>query len=124
MRSLPEAVFESMLYVTDLWLAMRYNYTWDTWFQLIKGELDQNRPLQYGILTHAIVCDGYKSGFLPYYHMNCGWADGYNTWYLVDNVYQVGGGTPVNEIAYVGMRPWTSLGSAIFGNVPLNPVFQ
>jgi len=56
-----------------------------SWFNLIKAEINEGRPMQYRIYSHSIVCDGWRdTGGLNQYHMNYGWADGHTNWYTID----------------------------------------
>jgi hypothetical protein len=62
-----------------------------SWFGLIQGEVNQDRPMQYRILGHSIVCDGWRdTGGTQQYHMNYGWADSHNAWYVLDELYTEG----------------------------------
>ncbi len=73
---------------------------------VVKVELDNNRPLLYVIYSHAIVCDGYRDGTFQEYHMNYGWADNHNAWYVVDGLHCPWAGcSPSYEYAIVGMEP-------------------
>lgn len=65
-------------------------HTATTWFNMIKAEINALRPMMYGILSHEIVCDGWLTddASINYYHMNYGWDDTHNAWYLIDNLYQ------------------------------------
>ncbi|MHC4640195.1 MAG: C10 family peptidase [Planctomycetota bacterium] len=71
----------------------RINYTPSTWFNLIKAQLNVNRPMTYGIPGHAIACDGWQEVIIPpspfivkQYHMNWGWADtSRDIWYTLDS---------------------------------------
>lgn len=70
----------------------RQNHTLDSWFDLIKEELNNNRPIwcSYRLTAggHAIVCDGWRdTGGVYQYHMNYGWGGSYNTWFTVDELY-------------------------------------
>ena len=66
----------------------RINHTQQSWFDLIKTEIDAGRVMWYGINSHAIVCDGYRdNGGQLEYHMNYGWGQGNNAWYVLDNLY-------------------------------------
>ncbi|MHC4655774.1 MAG: C10 family peptidase [Planctomycetota bacterium] len=65
----------------------RINYTPSTWFNLIKAQLNVNRPMTYGIPGHAIVCDGWQEvGLQKEYHMNYGWAGSADLWYTLDSL--------------------------------------
>ncbi|MCP4634234.1 MAG: hypothetical protein GY855_15015, partial [candidate division Zixibacteria bacterium] len=72
------------------------------WYQIIKEEIDNNRPIHYGISGHSIACDGYRDdGFGLYrYHLNYGWGNSYNTWFIFDNLscpWVTGGICPVPD---------------------------
>lgn len=58
----------------------------EEWADLIKNELDDNRPIPYGGQSgdygHAFVFDGYNNA--NQYHVNWGWGDGYNGWFCLD----------------------------------------
>ncbi len=62
---------------------------WPTsWFAIIQEEINLDRPMQYRILGHSIVCDGWRdTGGTQQYHMNYGWADSHNAWYVLDELY-------------------------------------
>nr|MCR4681245.1 C10 family peptidase [Bacteroidales bacterium] len=58
------------------------SYTENNWKNLIRGELDQWKPIIYhgsGSGGHAFVCDGYDSQ--GYYHFNWGWSGSYNGYF-------------------------------------------
>ena len=95
-RDLLDGLEDHFRYSTSADDRDRDDYTATGWFNLIKGELNRNRPLIYRVEGHAIVCDGWKEeGSTPsrYYHMNYGWgrtADcqtGCNAWYLLDALH-------------------------------------
>jgi hypothetical protein len=66
----------------------RIIYSPSAWFNLIKAQLNANRPMTYGIPGHAIVCDGWQEvGAQKQYHMNWGWADASrDIWYDLDSL--------------------------------------
>ena len=66
----------------------RTDYDLPGWYNLIKSEIDQNRPMQYRINMHSIVCDGYRDNSGQYeYHMNYGWGGSFTTWFVLDSLY-------------------------------------
>jgi hypothetical protein len=66
----------------------RVNHTQQSWFDVIKSEIDAGRVMWYHINSHSIVCDGYRNnGGQLEYHMNYGWGQGNNAWYVLDNLY-------------------------------------
>lgn len=116
-----ENVYQGWAYDANCAVAWRYEWDWDEWYQIIKDNLNQNRPIQYRIKKHSIVCDGWWQLPSPMYHMNYGWANDYDDWYVVDNLYQVGGGTPADEYIVHNIYPHGSLGPSISGTFPANP---
>jgi hypothetical protein len=66
----------------------RADHTPESWFDIVKAEINSDRPMMYRIEGHCIVCDGWRdTGGVDQYHMNYGWADSHNAWYTVDNLY-------------------------------------
>jgi PKD repeat protein len=66
----------------------RFDYTYDGWFNVLKGQIDLGRPIPYTIYSHEIVCDGWKEiDDLKQIHMNYGWASGHDKWYTVDELH-------------------------------------
>ncbi len=92
------------------------------WFNLLKIDLNENRPIQYRVLGHSIVADGWQEiGSTPtrQYHMNYGWggtAD--DIWYNLDALNQPGGGTTSDEYMLVNILPVNSVRWTIAGNYP------
>ena len=91
-------------------------YEEEAWIALLKGELDQSRPVYYSGQSesggHAFVCDGYDNNDLM--HFNFGWSgsgDGYYSTYsvngfnrsqaVVTNVYPLVIQSDENGIIYV-----------------------
>ena len=83
---------------------------------MIKGQLNINRPTQYVIPGHSIVCDGWLEAGSPvqrYYHMNYGWQNtSFNTWYGLDGLH---GGDPDEEYQLINIVPNVALGSSFSG---------
>jgi len=98
------------------------------WFNLIKDQLNKNRPVPYSLKNHTIVCDGWREfsiggTYIRQYHMNYGWAanvpnrnercddwDKYgnsNAWYTLDEV-------PCSELGWeqmiLSLYPGPSIG--------------
>ena len=58
-----------------------------SWVQIIKDELDNNRPVYYsgsGTGGHAFVCDGYQES--DYFHFNWGWSGSYDGYFYVSDL--------------------------------------
>ncbi len=85
----------------------RNNYTSDSWFNLVKNDINKGHPTLYRIYSHAIVCDGWRvSGTLDQYHFNYGWGGSQNAWYTVDNLYCPWSGCdPMVEAMVVSIIP-------------------
>jgi len=75
-------------YKDDVEMQYRANHSPVSWFNIIKDEIDAWRPMEYGIMSHAIVCDGWRmDGEYEQYHMNYGWGGAQNAWYFIDYLY-------------------------------------
>ncbi|MCK4371992.1 MAG: C10 family peptidase [candidate division Zixibacteria bacterium] len=118
-----QGVYKSWFYSTDCAWTWRYEWEWYEWYQFIKDNLNQNRPIQYRVEKHSIVCDGWWEAGGPQYHMNYGWANDYNNWYMVDHLHQPGGGSPDNEYMIHNIYPNCALGPSISGTYPDNPAY-
>jgi hypothetical protein len=97
----------------------RSNYTASGWFNLIKAQLNVNRPMTYGIPGHAIVCDGWQEvGAVKQYHMNWGWeSTSRDTWYTLDEFPD-----PPMEHLLANNFPETAIGGTIVtGTYVKNP---
>jgi hypothetical protein len=122
-----EGVYENNYRYSSLCsIRNRTSYTPVDWFNLLKIDLNENRPIQYRIKNHSIVADGWQeigSGPTRQYHMNYGWGrscsdpNGCNTWYTLDALHQVGG-TVIDEYMLVNIIPLTSVRGTIAGNYP------
>jgi|GEM_PF-500129 len=67
----------------------RLGYNSQNWFNLIKTEINEGRPIWYFITAHSLVCDGWRDpGGLMQYHMNYGQIYNlYTGWYTLDQYY-------------------------------------
>lgn len=72
-------------YDNSVRLCSRENYSIETWEQMIRNELDNNRPVYYSGVSstggHAFVCDGYDHE--GYFHFNWGWGGKGNGYFLL-----------------------------------------
>ncbi len=100
----------------------RHDYNWSDWYEIIKAQLNANRPIQYYIPAHSIVCDGWRNFGTPEYHINYGGGPGYihTTWYTVDAIY---GGDVNQECMVINIFPITSLLGSLNGVFPMDPGF-
>jgi hypothetical protein len=67
----------------------RENYSDSAWIYLLKGVLDEKKPIYYmgdpaSGAGHAFVCDGYQDS--AYFHFNLGWGGTSNGYYYIDNL--------------------------------------
>lgn len=103
----------------------RKDYTNSQWDNLLKGELDANRPIIYAGFGsgggHAFVCDGYDANGL--FHFNWGWG-GYYDGYFVSTALDPGGvgtgggtgGYNSDQQAIIGVQPPNGGGGGGGGN--------
>lgn len=103
----------------DKGLHMEYAdyYTAEAWSELLKSELNAQRPIMYGGSNsrnekHEFVCDGYDNNGL--FHINWGWGGIYNGYFDItiltpDGVGTGGGsgegGYTINADAIIGIQP-------------------
>ncbi len=96
---------------------IKSDYDDAVWKTMVKGELNENRPLEYagydpnGSGGHAFVCDGYNSN--DYFHFNWGWAGNYNGYFSLNNL-----NTGANNQSGQGNGVYTRDQEAIFGIQP------
>jgi len=110
-----------LLYGYGSWCDVVYRpcCDWPDWFDYIIAEVSANRPIQYRVLGHSIVCDGYRWTANPEYHMNYGWANNNNAWYVLENLHQPSpDGTVEDEYMVLGISPNCALGAVFSGVLP------
>jgi len=96
----------------------RKNYPPDgaTWFNIIKQELNLNRPVQYSYPGHAIVADGWMEiypGPERWLHLCYGWPGGNTTdWHKLE---EIPGGGPTTDVILIYIYPAPALGSSVSG---------
>lgn len=94
----------------------RDDYSAADWFDLLKFNLDRNRPTQYRVPGHSIVCDGWRLfgvNQTKQYHMNYGWSGtSGDTWYTLD---ALPGSNPGEEYIIHRTFPGPSLGWNLSG---------
>lgn len=111
-----DALQEYMSYSKDAKHLLRSRYTNQQWYNMIKAELDANRPLFYHGQDigeqggHAFVCDGYNSN--NEVHINWGWGGMYyaTSWFAVCYLGPASG--ELDDAVY------SSSDGAFFGLVP------
>lgn len=66
----------------------RVDHSPASWFSTIQNEINMDRPIQYRIYRHSIICDGWRdTGGQNQYHMNYGWGGSHTAWYGIDSLY-------------------------------------
>ena len=106
----------------------RKNYSDSQWKNLMKGELDNSRPVEYGGIGpqggHAFVADGYDDN--DFIHFNWGWSGNHDGYFHIDNlnppvggIGSGGGNFNYNHQAVVGIKP---AGAGGGGNPNTSPV--
>jgi hypothetical protein len=132
-KDLLDAFENNFRYSDDADNKDRNDYSAVGWFNAIKAQLNLNRPVPYGLLTHVIVCDGWKEeGIVPsrYYHMNYGWEesscttlDGCDVWYPLDSLHL---GGKDDEQILVNVYPETALKWSVEGfyTLPIAPHYR
>ena len=79
-------------YSPYVWTAFRIDYTLNEWKELLKNEIDNNRPVLYAGYDevqsgHAFVCDGYRQNNSNIsFHFNWGWGGAYDGYYSIDDL--------------------------------------
>lgn len=104
-----------MKYDKSLHVLQRENYQTAEWESIIKGELDDNRPVVYGGENdknegHQFIIDGYNEA--DYYHVNWGWSGLANGYYLLSVLEpevqgtggNSGGGFSLGQDAIISMK--------------------
>ena len=89
---------------TGIMLKYKSNYSESEWLALIKGELNNLRPVIYsgqGSGGHSFVCDGYDSQDLL--HFNWGWSGSYNGYYTVSNLNPGSHNFSNSQLAIIGI---------------------
>ncbi len=99
------------------------------WFDMARGEIDKGRPISYGITSHAIVLDGYRTvdGVMQF-HFNYGWNTSHSTWYTIDEPYCPWEGcSAADQMMLTGIIPDRSIAftaDTVIGWLPLDVQFE
>jgi hypothetical protein len=111
-----EYVYETWYrYSTACMRVNRYMFSQVGWFSTIQNEHNLNRPIQYRVVGHSIVCDGWREiGSTPIrqYHMNYGWANNATTWYTLDSLIY---GNLTEEYMLINIYPIEAMGNGFSG---------
>lgn len=82
-------------YSSEIQHLSRSDYSESDWIDMLKEDLNLNRPIQYhgsgSDGGHSFVCDGYNSD--DYFHFNWGWSGNCDAYYSINNLNPGPGGT-------------------------------
>ena len=95
-------------YSDEVQFVWKEDYRWAEWKQLVRNELDNERPIIYSGSSsgggHAFICDGYKEN--EAFHINWGWGGLDNGYFLLTALDSEGGNDPyVLSGMAIGIRP-------------------
>ena len=114
------ALMQYFKYSSDMYAITRVDYTGVEYSNLLRQELDQNRPILYQASYtesgHSVVLDGYNNFGL--FHVNWGWGGHYDGYYVVGTLNPGISGTAYyhRDIALLGIRPnicWDTIDSTV-----------
>ncbi len=107
----PAALINNFKYKSTTQYLSRGMYSASNWDTIIKGELDNARPVYYsgssaGSGGHAFIVDGY-TGTYPSatYHINWGWYGYYNGYFALASLNPGTDDFNSNQAAVVGIEP-------------------
>ncbi|MBD3235213.1 MAG: hypothetical protein GF330_00725 [Candidatus Eisenbacteria bacterium] len=108
-----ENVFQNRRFHSGCSIEDREDYNTSSWYELCKGQCNDNQVSVYYVENHFVVLDGWfevwQGGDLSerWLHMNYGWEDSSdNTWYFMDT-WPLGMGS--DEKIVRGIRPDVSI---------------
>lgn len=80
-------------YSDETQFILKEHYRWTEWKQIVRNELDNDRPVIYSgqnsVGGHAFICDGYKDN--EAFHINWGWGGVSNGYFLLTALDDTGG---------------------------------
>jgi len=81
----PVGLDAHFMYECALGINQRNWYSEEEWFNLIRDELDESRPIYYTYSSpagsHALVCDGWRQDLVgDQIHLNYGWGSAHDNW--------------------------------------------
>jgi hypothetical protein len=107
MSKVPPAMINYFRYASTVQKLNRMSYSQTDWMNILKGDLDQAKPIEYAGQGpgggHAWVCDGYQG--TDQFHMNWGWGGSYNGYYTLTNLNPGGSTFNSSQEAVVHIQP-------------------
>lgn len=116
---IPNALKNYFGYAYTVNYVHKQGYTEDNWKALLKGEIDEGRPVLYrgegedGTGGHSFVCDGYDAS--DNFHFNWGWSGSGNGYYTTNSL------TPTSTGTGAGLGNYTYSQGAV---IKITPQFQ
>jgi len=106
--AVPPALISYFKYKNTAQLRYKQHYSDSNWATLLRGELDNARPVYYagsstGSGGHAWVLDGYQG--TDHFHMNWGWYGYYNGYYYLSNLNPGSDNFTDGQQAVIGIEP-------------------
>lgn len=99
--------------------ALRDLCTPSDWIEMLKSDLDAERPIFYtgsgAVGGHAFVCDGYDAS--DYFHFNWGWGGSYNGFYALDALNPGSYSFNTGQAAILNISPSTDEDRMILHNL-------
>lgn len=105
-KVVPDAMMRHFDYSRQIHREEQADYSNDEWMALLKGDLNQHRPVYYsgyGTAGHAWVCDGYDTNDML--HFNWGWGGPGNGYYALGNLNPMGYHFNEYNAAILGIVP-------------------
>jgi PKD repeat protein len=113
----PSAFAKYFKYSSNIKFVQMNSYSYSEWVNILKSELDANRPILYrGQSTqfyipevtsaHAFVCDGYKDS--DYFHFNWGWSGSADNYFYINKLNPNSDFYSFEQGAVIGIEPATT----------------
>lgn len=103
--TLPGAYVNYFNYDPGIQSVARFEYPdVEDWKNILKTDLDQGLPIQYGSQPHSFVCDGYDTD--DNFHFNWGWGGVYDGWFSIDDLTPSTYDLNNNETAIIHIKPY------------------
>ena len=109
-QDVPNALTTYFKYASSTQYREKSSYSSSTWEAMMKGELDNRRPIYYSGSSsqsggHAFVLDGYQGSN---FHINWGWNGSYNGYYALTALNPGGENFTNSQAAVIGIAPTSS----------------
>jgi hypothetical protein len=109
-NAVPGALKSYFKYDASCMAANKMSYSITAWNDLLQGDLNSGKPVQYGGQGpgggHSWICDGYQGA--DYYHMNWGWSGSSNGYFYLNNLNPGGFTFNNSQSAVFHIQPNTS----------------